>query len=142
MLFPGCFFGRVCCPSLVYSYHVACARVGRVTADHLRGQARSASDMQHMQFVRKYKGNKGLRNEAKTVTYTNNRTNLWDCVSSIHVDWTLKYPLLLYKMLQVTACLYTRVMNCASNVSHYIHYAPVPITNNLICNTVVLFLLK
>ena len=60
-------------------------------------------------------------------------------MSCIHVDWTLKYPLLLYKTLQVAVCPYTRVMNCASNVSHYIHYAPVPITNNLICNAVVLF---
>ena len=95
--------------------------------------------MQHMQFVRKCKGNKGLRSEAKTATYADNRTNLRDCMSSIHVNWTLQYPLLLYKMLQVAACPYTRVMNCAGNVSHYIRYGPVPITNNLICNAVVLF---
>ena len=123
----------------MYSYHVACAWVRRVTSDHLRGRARSASDMQHIQFVRKCKENKSLRSAAKTATYTDNRTNLWDCMSSIHVDWTLQYPLLLYKMLQVAACPYTRVMNCASNVSHYIHYAPVPIANNLTCNAVVLF---
>ena len=63
-------------------------------------------------------------------------------MSSIHVDWTLQYPLLLYKMQQVVACPYTRVMNCTSTVSHYIHYAPVSITNNLICNAVVLFSVK